>query len=132
LCRSHRADAPRAYRIDRVRGVEVLDGTTFAPPADLDPVAALEEHLASGWEYDVEVVIDASVETVGRCLPRTLGVLQQLDDGSSRLVGSTSNPWWYAEQLTAIPAAYRIVRCPELQEVARVLGQRLLAAAAGD
>ena len=31
-------DARRAYRIDRVRGVEVLDDT-FDPPADLDPVA---------------------------------------------------------------------------------------------
>src|SRR5512132_3076505 len=38
LCRSHSTDARRAYRIDRVRGVEVLDDT-FSPPADLDPVA---------------------------------------------------------------------------------------------
>ncbi|MCW2765744.1 MAG: Transcriptional regulator, partial [Nocardioides sp.] len=130
LCRSHRADAQRAYRIDRVRGVEVLDDT-FEPPSDLDPVAALEDHLAVGWEYDVEVVIDAPVDAVARCVPRTLGVLEPVDDTSARLVGSTSNPWWYAEQLAAIPAAYRIVRCPELQEVARVLGQRLLAAGAG-
>jgi hypothetical protein len=35
---------------------------------------------------------------------------------------------WYAEQLAVIPASYRIVKCPELQESARVLGQRLLAA----
>jgi hypothetical protein len=51
------------------------------------------------------------------------GVLEDL------LVGSTSNPVWYAEQLAAIPAAYRIVSCPELQEAARVLGERLLTAA---
>ena len=44
--------------------VEVLDDT-FSPPADLDPVAMLEEHLAVGWEYDVEVVIDAPVDTRG-------------------------------------------------------------------
>jgi predicted DNA-binding transcriptional regulator YafY len=119
--------ARRAYRIDRVRGVEVLDDT-FSPPADLDPVGVLEEHLAVGWEYDVEVVIDAPVDTVARCLPRTLGLLEPLDAETSRLVGSTSNPWWYAEQLAAIPASYRIVKCPELQQTARVLGQRLLAA----
>jgi predicted DNA-binding transcriptional regulator YafY len=53
LRRSHTADARRAYRIDRVRGVEVLDGT-FSPPTGLDPVATIEEHLAVGWEYDVE------------------------------------------------------------------------------
>lgn len=130
LCRSHRADARRAYRIDRVRGVQLLDGT-FTPPADLDPVAELEEHLAVGWEYDVEVVIEAPVETAARCLPRTLGRLEPLDAGTSRLVGSTSNPVYYAEQLVVLPAPYRIVRCRELQEAARALGQRMLAAGEG-
>lgn len=130
LCRSHTADARRAYRIDRVREVEVLEDT-FSPPADLDPVATLEEHLAVGWEYDVEAVIEAPVETVVRCLPRALGLLEPLDAGTTRLVGSTSNPVWYAQQLAAIPAPYRIVRCPELQEAVRVLGRRLLAAGEG-
>jgi predicted DNA-binding transcriptional regulator YafY len=128
LCWSHTADARRAYRIDRVRGVEVLGGT-FSPPADLDPVAVLEEHLAVGWEYDVEVVIDAPIHTLVRCLPRTIGVLEPLDAQTTRLIGSTSNPMWYAEQLAATPASYRIVRPSELQEAARVLGRRLLAAA---
>jgi predicted DNA-binding transcriptional regulator YafY len=130
LCWSGTANARRAYRIDRVRAVEVLDDT-FSPPADLDPVAMLEEHLAVGWEYDVEVVIDAPVESVARCLPRAVGRLEPLDLETSRLVGSTSNPVWYAEQLAAIPASYRIVKCPEVQKAARVLGRRLLAAGEG-
>jgi predicted DNA-binding transcriptional regulator YafY len=130
LCRSHTSDARRAYRIDRVRAVEALDDT-FTPPADLDPVAVLEEHLAVGWEYDVEVVIDAPFDTVARCVPRAIGRLEPLDAGTARLVASTSNPVWYAEQLAVIPAPYRIVQCPELQEAARALGQRLLAASEG-
>ena len=89
----------------------------------------LEEDLAVGWEYDVEVVIDARVDTVARCLARALGRLEPLDAETSRLAGSTSNPVWYAEQLAAVPASSRIARCPEPQEAARVLGQRLLAAA---
>jgi len=105
----------------------VLDGT-FDAPADLDPVADLEAHLAVGWEYDVEVVIDAPIDAVSPCVPGTIGLLEPLDAHSSRLVGSTSNPQWYAEQLAMIPAPYRIVRCPELREAARALGQRLLAA----
>ena len=127
LCRSHTAGARRAYRIDRVQTVAELDDT-FTPPADLDPVAMLEEHLAVGWEYDVEVVVHAPVETVARCLSRALGRLEPVDAGTTRLVGSTSNPVWYAEQLVVLPAPYRIVKCPELKEVARVLGQRMLAA----
>ena len=127
LCRSHATNAQRAYRIDRVGGIKMLDDT-FTPPADLDPVAMLEEHLAVGWEHDVEVVIDAPVDAVARHLPRAVGQLEPLDPEVTRLVGSTSNPTWYAQQLAAIPASYQIVKCPELQEAARVIGQRLLAA----
>jgi predicted DNA-binding transcriptional regulator YafY len=127
LCWSHTSGARRAYRVDRVRDVQVL-GETFSPPADLDPVAVLEDHLAVGWEYDTELVIDAPLDVVARCLPRSLGSLEPVDAQTTRLVGSTSNPRWYAEQLTAIPAAYRIVGSPELRQAAGVLGERLLAA----
>lgn len=127
LCWAHRAQALRAYRIDRVTGVDVRDAG-FEPPAELDPVAVLEEHLAAGWEFDVEVVVDADADAVAPCLPRALGRLEPVDDRTCRLVGSTSNPWWYAAQLSGLPADYRIVRCSELQQAARVLGQRLLAA----
>ena len=131
LCHAHAADARRAYRIDRVSEVEVLE-QTFAVPADLDPVAELEEHLAVGWEFECEVLIDAPLDAVAPCLPRSLGRLEPVGPGTTRLVGSTSNPWWYAEQLAAVPAPYRIVRCPELRATARAVGQRLLAAAAED
>src|SRR5215469_7536000 len=87
LCRSHAADAPRAYRIDRVQQVEVLDGT-FSPPADLDPVTLLEKHLAAGWEHETEIIIAAATDVVAHYLPRTTGQLEQLDDGTTRLVGS--------------------------------------------
>jgi predicted DNA-binding transcriptional regulator YafY len=128
LCHSHAANARRAYRIDRVRGVEVLDDT-FTPPADLDAVALLEEHLAVGWEYDVEVVIDAPLDTVAPYARPSLGRLEPVDAATTRLVGSTSNPKWYAEQLAAaIPAPYRIVECGELRDATRLIGQRLLAA----
>ena len=109
LCRSHAADARRAYRIDRVQQVEVLDHT-FSPPAGLDPVATLEEHLAVGWEYEVELIIDAPFDTVARCVPRALGRLAPLDDERCLLAGTTGNPVWYAERLAAVPAPYRIVK----------------------
>jgi predicted DNA-binding transcriptional regulator YafY len=126
LCHSHGADARRAYRVDRVGSIDVLD-ETFTPPVDLDPVAMLEEHLAVGWEFDVEVVIDAPLDTVAPFVPRALGRLEPVDVATTCLVGSTSNPRWYAERLAAIPASYRIVQCPELRDAARLIGRRLLA-----
>jgi predicted DNA-binding transcriptional regulator YafY len=127
LCRSRAADAPRTYRIDRVEGVEVLD-ETFEPPEDLDPVDALEEHLGSGWEYRTEVIIDAPLELAGRCLSRTLGQLSVIDEHTTRLTGSTSNPVWYAEQLAALPTPFRVVECDELRAATRAIGERMLAA----
>jgi predicted DNA-binding transcriptional regulator YafY len=127
LCHSHSADALRAYRIDRVREVRLLEDT-FSPPADLDPVAMLEQHLAVGWEYEVDVVIDAAVDDVARRLPRTLGRLEPVDEGTTRLVGSTSNPIWYAEQLAAVPAPFRIVGGEALRECVHDLGRRLASA----
>ena len=118
----------RAYRLDRMRDVEPLD-EPFERPADLDPVAMLETHLAVGWEYDVEVVIDAPVENARRYLSPALGRLDPLGPETTRLTGSTSNPYWYAEQLAVIPAAFRVVRGPEVQHTARELGRRMLAAA---
>jgi predicted DNA-binding transcriptional regulator YafY len=128
LCHAHAAGALRAYRIDRVRSVEVL-APRFTPPPDLDPVALLEEHLAAGWEYDAEVVFDAPREALLPCVPRALGRLEAVDAGHSRLVGSTSSPCWYVWQLAGVPAPYRVVGSEELRNAARTLGSRLLASA---
>lgn len=127
LCVTVPSRATRTYRIDRVRTVDVL-ADTFSAPADLDPVGLLEAHLAVGWEYEVEVVIDAAPEIVSLSLPRALGRLEPLDPGRTRLVGSTSNPTWYVTQLACAPAPFRIVGGSELQDAARTLGRRLLAA----
>lgn len=128
LCWSYAAGALRAYRVDRVGWVQDLD-VTFEPPTDLDPVALLESHLAVGWEHEVEVVFDAPVADVTRWVPLALGRLEALGETATRLVGSTSNTWSYAAQLAGVPAAYRIVKGPELRASARTLGERALTAA---
>jgi predicted DNA-binding transcriptional regulator YafY len=127
LCWSLTSSAVRTYRVDRVQAVESLEAT-FTPPTDLDPVRMVEEHLSVGWEYAVDVTVEAPAETLVGCIPRALGRLEAVDAETSRLVATTSNPQWYAEQLASIPAAYRIVAGPQLREATRVLGRRLLAA----
>jgi len=44
LCHSHRADAIRTYRVDRVRAIQQT-ANEFQPRNGLDPVAVLEESL---------------------------------------------------------------------------------------
>ncbi len=124
LCWSHAASARRALRIDRVTSAAVLD-PTFEPPSGLDPVAELETHMSAGWEYDTDVLVEAPLETVTRILPRGLGQLEKGPHGSTRLVGSTSAPAWYAEQLAVLPVPFRIVNGPELRAAAQGIARRM-------
>jgi predicted DNA-binding transcriptional regulator YafY len=127
LCHSLSADARRAYRVDRVEGVELLD-ETFSPPEGLDAVAELEAHLAVGWEFDVDVLVQAPAHRAQQWLPRDLGRVEPVDGSMSRLVGSTSNPPWYAERLAVVPVEFRVIGGPELRACVRTLGRRMLAA----
>ncbi|GAA1131312.1 WYL domain-containing protein [Kribbella jejuensis] len=127
LCWSHTKDAQRVLRVDKITKVDPQP-TTFTPPADLDPLAAVEEHLAMGWRYPIEVEIDASLEATRWWIPRSMGRLEPIDETHTRLLASTDDPEWYATQLTAIKAPYRIQASPELQEASRNLATRLLAA----
>jgi predicted DNA-binding transcriptional regulator YafY len=131
LCWSHSKSAKRVLRVDKIKRVEALD-TTFTPPVDLDPLAAVEEHLALGWKYKIEVVIDAPLADAACWIPRSMGRLEEIDAEHTRLLASTDEPDWYAAQLTAVKAPYRIIGAPELREAARALGRRLLEASAGD
>jgi predicted DNA-binding transcriptional regulator YafY len=63
LGHSHRADAIRTYRIDRVRAVQQT-AHGFEPPRDIDPVAAVEENLGTGWEFATRVVFGTPLAEV--------------------------------------------------------------------
>ncbi|WP_433043859.1 helix-turn-helix transcriptional regulator [Dactylosporangium sp. CS-033363] len=128
LCRTHPARARRAYRVDRIGAVTVLD-TVFTPPGDLDPVTALEEQLATGWEFAVEVLVEAPLAEVEARMPRSLGRLEAAGPRRCRLLASTGDPLWYVQQLAAFPVPIRIVGGAELREAAATVGKRLSAAA---
>ncbi|MGH7667555.1 MAG: helix-turn-helix transcriptional regulator [Candidatus Dormibacteria bacterium] len=130
LCHSHHADAVRTYRLDRVASV-VQTPHTFVAPQGLDPVAALEEHMGTGWGLATRVVFRAPVEEVAPWVGPAMGRLEPSGDGCV-LVGSTSNPTMYAQEwLAAIPFAYRVEGGPELRAAVATLASRCAAAVAG-
>jgi predicted DNA-binding transcriptional regulator YafY len=127
LCHSHRADAIRTYRVDRVQAIEQTTHS-FEPPDDLDPVAALEENLGTGWEFPTRVVFDAPLARVEPWIRPPMGRLEPSGDGCV-LVGSTSNPAMYAQEwLAGVPIAFRIEGGPELRAAAATVASRLAAA----
>ena len=120
-----KADARRVFRLDRIKDVETTD-ESCTPPDDLDPVREVEDHLADGWTYPVEVRIEAPVAKVAPCIPRILGRLHAGDEHHCMLRGSTDEPFWYAEQLAAIPARFTVLASPEIQAAVGALGKRLV------
>lgn len=131
LCHSHRAGAVRTYRVDRVLAVEHRE-QGFEPPEGLDPVAALEEHLGSGWQFTTRVVFDAPLADVAPWVGAQMGRLEASDDGCV-LVGSTRNPQMYAQEwLATVPYPFRVEGGPELRAAVAALAERLAAAVAGE
>jgi predicted DNA-binding transcriptional regulator YafY len=129
LCHSHRADAVRAYRIDRIQSVAV-GGEQFRAPEDVDYVDLLEQHLGVGWEYQTRVVFDAPYDEVARYVTAPMGRLERTADGKGcTLTGTTSNPAMYAaEWLAAIPVRFRVEGGPELRAALAAVAERLTTA----
>ncbi|WP_035917947.1 helix-turn-helix transcriptional regulator [Knoellia sinensis] len=125
LCHSHRADAVRTYRIDRIVDVVELDGG-FEPPPALDPVASLEEHLGIGWEFETRVVFQVPQEEAQRWVHPAMGRLERHTEGCV-LVGSTSNPSMYVrEWLARIPLPFRVEGGSELRAAVREVADQLV------
>jgi predicted DNA-binding transcriptional regulator YafY len=129
LCHSHRADAVRAYRIDRIQSL-AAGGEQIRAPEDLDHVNLLEQHLGVGWEFDTKVVFDAPRDQVTPYVRPPMGRLERTDDGRRCvLTGTTSNPAMYAaEWLAAIPIRFHVQGGPELRAAVADVTQRLTAA----
>lgn len=120
----------RAFRVDRIRSVDLL-AESFVPPADLDPVATLEDHLAVGWEYECRVVLDGAADDLRPWVPRSLGRLEPVDNAHCRLVATTSNPDWYTDRLVGLQVPFRVEGGPELRGAVARLAERLRLAVSG-
>jgi predicted DNA-binding transcriptional regulator YafY len=129
LCHSHRADAIRTYRIDRIRAVQRTEHR-FTMPNDLDPVAMVEQNLSFGWEFPTRVVFDAPVAEVAPWILPPMGRLEPWENGCV-LVGSTSNPPMYAQEFLArVPLAFRVEGGPELWAATAAVAKRFTDAVA--
>ncbi|WP_262384771.1 helix-turn-helix transcriptional regulator [Actinoplanes teichomyceticus] len=127
LCHSHRAAAVRTYRVDRVREVR-RTARRCAPPDGLDPVAALEEHLGSGWRYPTRVRFDAPADRVAPWIRPPMGRLEP-DGDRCVLTGSTRNPAMYAQEwLAAVPFGFTVEEGPELRAAVAAVAARFGAA----
>jgi predicted DNA-binding transcriptional regulator YafY len=125
---SHTAGARRVLRVNKLAAAEPLP-EEFMPPAGLDALRTLEEHLSQGWAYPVEVLVDATVRETSYWVPRSMGLLEPADGDRTLIRATTDNPGWYAGRLAAIEASFRVLGGAELQRATAALGRRLMRAA---
>jgi predicted DNA-binding transcriptional regulator YafY len=117
----------RTFRIDRIRDV-VATGHTFEPVEAPDAASMVVEGIAR-YPYDVqaEVVLDAPIDVARDDVPATVGVLEALDDGRTRLIIGADDCDWIARFLAGLECGFEIVSPPELVVAVRQLGERLAA-----
>jgi predicted DNA-binding transcriptional regulator YafY len=127
LCMAHEANAARAYRVDRIHRVDILN-VDVEPPTDLNPVAWLEAHLGTGWKHQTCVEFDAPIDIVAPFITAPMGQLEASHDGTRCVLrGTTNNPTMYAaEWLAAIPHPFKVLDGPELREAVTQLARRML------
>jgi predicted DNA-binding transcriptional regulator YafY len=129
LCWAHHVEAVRTYRLDRVTSV-IRTTRRFEPPDDLDPVAALAEHLGTGWRYPTRVVFSAPLDEVRHWVRPPMGRLEPHESGCV-LIGTTSSPSMYVrEWLSAMPFPFRVEGGEELRAAVAELTRQLTAALA--
>ena len=128
--------ALRTFRLDRIDGVRLLEGT-FAVPAGTDPVHQVIGPLAAApWRHDVSFRIHASIAHVRTRIPETLASVTpvpagaETGDGWLRVFLRAERLEWVAGTLAMLDRPFVIESPQALHETVAALGHRLTAAAA--
>lgn len=105
----------RCFRLDRIVTAELRDGL-FIRPEQFDPVAFLLDSLARvPEEWDVEILLDATIEDVRAVLPPALALLDEVP-GGVRMRNSVGDLEWLARDLAMLPFRFTILKPAELQD----------------
>lgn len=125
----HTREDLRTFRVDRMRRATVGDGQAVAPPDGFDAVAYVTRSLARvPWPFEVEVVLELSLDEATRRLPATLAELAETD-GGTLLRMRVSSLDWTASVLAGLGCDFTIRRPDELRASVRALAERLAACA---
>ena len=121
----HLRDDLRTFRVDRMRRLRVVADPAEAPPDGFDAVAYVSTSLArTPWRWEVEVLLELSVDEAARRVPATLAELVE-EDGSTVLRMRVGSLDWMATILAGLGCAFSVRKPDELRTSVRALGERL-------
>jgi len=123
----HLRDDLRTFRVDRIWRTALVDTTADSPPADYDPVEHVTRSLANvPWKWEVEVMLDLSVDEAARRIPPTLAELVDDPDGTLLRMRVDSLDWM-ATVLAELGCGFTVRRPDELRTSVRDLAAHLAA-----
>jgi predicted DNA-binding transcriptional regulator YafY len=127
--------AVRTFRLDRIAGVRLLEGT-FTAPAGSDPVEQVVGPLAPSPQlHEVSVLIRADMAHVRSRIPETLASVTPVHpqaekgDGWLRVFLRAERLEWVAGTLGMLDSPFIIEYPHALRDVVTALGKRLITAA---
>ena len=116
---------PRTFRVDRMSDVQLMRDSVQAPDG-FDPVEHVSRSLARvPWKWEVEVLLDTTLEEARTRVPRTAAELDAVD-GRVRVRGRAENLDGMAQILAGLGFPFEIVKPDELRAAVRKLGRRLI------
>jgi predicted DNA-binding transcriptional regulator YafY len=125
----HGRDDLRTFRVDRMSRTELADAAAVPPAGDFDAVAHVTRSLASiPMKWEVEVLLDLTVDDAARRSPPTLAELVDAPDGTL-LRMRTDSLDWMATVLAGLGCGFTILRPHELRASVGALATQLAAAA---
>ncbi len=122
-----RADR-RVFRLDRVDAAQ-LRSDAFEPPVEFDALAFVRASLAeSPWDWQVEALLQTSIETARRRVPAHQAMLEAVDGGVLIRV-NVDDLDWAARFLIGLGCRFVVRQPPELRVRLRTLATELALAA---
>jgi predicted DNA-binding transcriptional regulator YafY len=115
----------RTFRVDRMSRVSAVDRSALAPPAGFEPVDHVSRSLARiPWPWEIEVVLDLSVDQAAQRLPGALAELLEAN-GRTLLRMRVSSLDWMAGLLAGLGCDFTINQPEELRASVEELANRL-------
>ncbi|NTU79498.1 MAG: YafY family transcriptional regulator [Chloroflexales bacterium] len=122
----HVREGVRVFRLDRVQAAEQM-AERFTRPAGFDSLTFVLERLAlTPWGWDVEVLLEATLEDVQRWIPPGSVILEEVPEGVL-LRGQYDQLERLATQLLLLECPLVVRQPPELRAALRAVAERALA-----
>jgi predicted DNA-binding transcriptional regulator YafY len=115
----------RTFRLDRVSEPRTT-GIRASRRTGPDPVGLVQTGIAiDAWEYRARVVLHAPADHALREIPPTIGVVEPIDESSSRLLIGADEMGWLARYLLGLSMRFDVEDPPELRSELAAIGDDL-------